>query len=68
MFGAENVKMTRRFITAFAIALAILGLSKVATGYVNANPSLSRLNTRAQHWIDAHAIMLSPKRHRPGHG
>jgi hypothetical protein len=51
----------------FVAVLGILGLSKLATGYVSANPSLSRLNIRAQHWINAHAIRLSGTHHRPGH-
>jgi hypothetical protein len=60
-------KMTRRFIIVLAVVSGVLGLSKIATGYVNASPSLSRLNARAQHWINVHAIRFSGERHRVGH-
>jgi hypothetical protein len=56
-----------RFLIVFAAALAIVVGSRLAIGYVNASPSLSRLNSRAQHWINAHAIRLSGAHHRPGH-
>jgi hypothetical protein len=56
-----------RFIIVFPVVAGVLGFSKIATAYVNASPSLSRWNARAQHWIDKHAIRLSHTHHRPGH-
>jgi hypothetical protein len=52
------------------VCVAVLGIvvgSKLAVGYVNASPSWSRLNARAQHWINVHAIRFSGAHHRPGH-
>jgi hypothetical protein len=60
--------MIRRFVIVFVAALGIVGSSKLAIAYVNASPSLSRLNARAQHWINAHAIRISGAHHRLGHG
>jgi hypothetical protein len=57
--------MISRILIVFVVALGIVGGSKLAIGYVNASPSLSRLNTRAQHWINAHAIRFSAAHHRP---
>jgi hypothetical protein len=56
-----------RFLIVCVAVLGIVVGSKLAVGYVNASPSLSRLNARAQHWINAHAIRFSGAHHRPGH-
>ena len=58
--------MMRRFLIVSVAALGIIGGSKLAIGYINASPSLSRLNARAQHWINAHAMRFSGAHHPPG--
>jgi hypothetical protein len=59
--------MIRRFFIVFVAGLGIVGSSKLAIAYVNASPTLSRLNARAQHWINTHAIAISGVHHRLGH-